>query len=151
MDTIIQKILKELTDKKKSPAQFCRDIDISSQTWTNWKARGIPKKDIDRIADYFGFNYRWLKSDDGEKYTNRTKPVLNSYEAIDSALNPDAVNFAFTAMREHLSESARSAGSVELESQLFGQLYRLYLLGLEDKDTLDPSAKEIKRLIIVNQ
>lgn len=49
----------------ESPAELARLLNISDQVLTNWKSRGIPRKEIMDIAEAIGCNPYWLRDGNG--------------------------------------------------------------------------------------
>lgn len=71
------KKLHELTN----PADVARLIGQYDQMMTNWKARGIPSKEILNVAKLLGCDPFWLRDGDGEMTTLKlTKEDIKAVE-----------------------------------------------------------------------
>lgn len=146
-----ERIKLERKARGLTQADIARDAAVSKAAVSQWElgqSKTMKAENLLSCADSLGVNIRWLITGKGDKGANSDNVVHIESE---QHLNDAAVNFAFTAMREHLSSSMREAGSVELESRLFDRLYQLYLLSVDDDEKIDPKANEISRLIRINQ
>lgn len=54
-------------------ADLAKNMKIDHQVLYNWEKRGIPAKEIDKLADLFDCNPRWLKKKEGEMHPG--KPI----------------------------------------------------------------------------
>lgn len=71
-------------------ASLARYIDVTEQSTTNWKARGVPKKQIIRLADLFGVSAAWLETG---KEPKRIGDKKLPYVTHISALEPVIADF----------------------------------------------------------
>lgn len=66
------RLAKTLIEQGISNPDFQKMMGISeftrSQTWDNWKNRGLPTKEYFKIADILGLYVEWLATGKGEKY-----------------------------------------------------------------------------------
>lgn len=58
----------------RSFADIARLVDVSEQTLTNWKKRGIPSGSIFDLSDKFDCNPRWLATGKGEMKEKNLNP-----------------------------------------------------------------------------
>lgn len=69
-----------------TPAEIARYIGTYDQMMTNWKARGIPKREVLDIADKIGCNPYWLRDGKGSMadYNNDRKiqSVIKAMEVM---------------------------------------------------------------------
>ena len=146
-DNIGERIKRERKANGLTQGDLAKPAGVSKAAVSQWElgsSKSLKPDNLLACADTLGVEMRWLITGKGSK-SKGSEPVA------DQSLNSDAVEFALAAMRQHLSAASREAGSVELESRLFDRLYRLYLLGLEDQEKIDPASNEIKRLVKINQ
>ena len=57
---VFDRIINTLTDKNISIPCFQKRIGVISQNWTNWRNRGVPTKEYERIALELDLNLEWL-------------------------------------------------------------------------------------------
>ncbi|HEY0720888.1 MAG TPA: S24 family peptidase [Gammaproteobacteria bacterium] len=65
--TPIERILAELAVQNISDAEFCRRLEASQQTLTNWKKRGLPGVKVPAVADVLGVTADWILTGRGPK------------------------------------------------------------------------------------
>lgn len=71
MNSPIERAIDLIKSKDWKDVDFYSKLSISSQTWTNWKKRGIPAKDIDRVAAVLNTTPDYLKYGTAQKgFTN---------------------------------------------------------------------------------
>ena len=65
---VFDRIINTLTDKNISIPCFQKRIGVISQNWTNWRNRGVPTKEYERIALELDLNLEWLITGNGAQY-----------------------------------------------------------------------------------
>ncbi len=73
---VFDRIINTLTDKNISIPCFQKRIGVISQNWTNWRNRGVPTKEYERIALELDLNLEWLITGNGAQYC-KDKPNPN--------------------------------------------------------------------------
>ncbi len=59
-DDVIQRIELVLKSSRKTKAEFCRALGVSSPYFNNWKKDGFPTARLITAADILGVNVNWL-------------------------------------------------------------------------------------------
>jgi hypothetical protein len=76
-----------LRDMLVDPPEFQKKYGIDSQTWNNWKNRGLPTKEFVRVSLAIGVNTDWLVTGKGQKNISYIKtdpePVSISEQGSD--------------------------------------------------------------------
>lgn len=147
MDRPIDKLIKTLTTRGIRDVEFYKSYGISSQSFTNWKKRGIPHKHLDGVADYLGLDR------DEFKYGDKTLeqcPDKKKGNKVDNQLHLEAAKFALEAFREFVGFTERESLGVDIELKLFDLLYRYYLLCLEAGESIEPNSSEVAKILKLN-
>ncbi|MGZ5053442.1 MAG: LexA family transcriptional regulator [Methylobacter sp.] len=69
-----------LTEKGIRVPDFQRSLDIESQHWTNWRNRGLPSKEVLRIANMLDVNPEWLATGNGEKTKTGESDTMRTHQ-----------------------------------------------------------------------
>src|SRR5690554_966030 len=67
MSDILSRVEQLLTEKGWNWARFARELETTDQRVYNWKKRGVPKSEADRIAAVLGCSTDWLLTGHGPK------------------------------------------------------------------------------------
>ena len=67
MNDILSRVERLLTEKGWNWARFARELETTDQRVYNWKKRGVPKSEADRIAAVLGCSTDWLLTGHGPK------------------------------------------------------------------------------------
>lgn len=65
---IFEKILGVMDERSIKPSDFQSSFGLSGQQWNHWKNRGVPGKEIPKLAKFFDLNIEWLITGKGDKY-----------------------------------------------------------------------------------
>jgi len=60
-DKLIAEIEKELTRRGWLKTDFCNHLNIGTQTYNNWRTRGVPARRVGDVADLFGWDINKLR------------------------------------------------------------------------------------------
>jgi len=65
-----ERLISVLREKKIKDADFYNSLELEypTQTWNKWKKRGLPSKEIPRIAERLNLNQEWLSLGTGPKF-----------------------------------------------------------------------------------
>lgn len=81
MSDILSRVEQLLTEKKWNWARFARELETTDQRVYNWKKRGVPKSEVDRIAAVLGCSTDWLLTGRGPKDSSIFDVVFRSVAA----------------------------------------------------------------------
>lgn len=90
-------------------ADFARALGSSDQRVYNWKKRGVPKSEADRIAGVLGCSIDWLLTGEGREHLSDLEYTTN-----------DGVRFFAEAKQHRVAEPAKRYRKNELE--FFGHM-----------------------------
>lgn len=82
----------------KYTSDLAEIIDKSRQVVGNWKSRGIPNDEIDKLADQFGCSFKWLKYGEGDIDDIDKKPENNPLGIDLNKLTLDDIDYLKTAL-----------------------------------------------------
>jgi len=115
--TQIEKITNELRERRISQKDFCESLDIKSNTFSTWKARGtsIPSKYVVRICNYFEWSTEEFlecesENQSCEQQVDSSINISNSgvNNQVHATINTNGIEKEFYSSFNNLSLSAKA-------------------------------------------
>jgi phage repressor protein C with HTH and peptisase S24 domain len=90
------RLIDVLREKNIEEPDFYNDLGLEypTQTWNNWKARGLPHKETSRLAEKAGVNHEWLAQGTGPKYKNIGR-ITGTLEGVSGVMDAQISNANF--------------------------------------------------------
>jgi phage repressor protein C with HTH and peptisase S24 domain len=126
MDEMLNRIEEKLSAKGWSWADFARALNTTDQRVYNWRKRGVPKSEADRIAKALGCSIDWLLTgfikapdEDLDSYFAAARRVAERYRRPGDEALSDADIY-----RRHKEEVSQRTGNGNLSDELefFGHM-----------------------------
>lgn len=112
-------LLRWLRDTGRKQSEIARDLDESPQTLTNWKARGIPKSELLRVAGVMGITAEEYLAragllDRGVAVQRESRTLVAASPAPDSIAIPKLLIRGSMGYGNNATELETIAGTMEL-------------------------------------
>jgi phage repressor protein C with HTH and peptisase S24 domain len=90
------RLIDVLREKNIEESDFYNGLGLEypTQTWNNWKSRGLPHKEIPRLAEKAGLNHEWLAQGTGPKYKNIGR-ITGTLESVSGVMDTQFNNANF--------------------------------------------------------
>jgi SOS-response transcriptional repressor LexA len=87
-----ERLIEVLREKNMKESAFYNSLTLENptQTWNNWRIRGLPYREMPRVAEMLGLSHEWLAQGTGPKYKSvgaiegQLEGVTGHFEAIPS-------------------------------------------------------------------